>query len=126
MSAYIVSDKLISAILGAYAKSGRGYISEDDAQVMGQILLDANYTSVNYRYRENNEAIFELDTKVFDVFHDMVKAMRLCDTLDYQSCEFPQWEKSEACSLLKKIRYAVSCKVPGYSQARWSFDDELM
>src|SRR3989442_1786572 len=93
MSAFIVSHSLISAILGCYAACQRKEDSLSDTKIkeMGQKLLDANCISVNYRYHETNDQIFELDEEILNKPCSMVQAIKCCHCLHYQSCEYPQW-----------------------------------
>ncbi len=68
MSAYIVSNKTISAIVKGFRVYNAAFAAEDYKQAasiiigvditsnaMGEALLNQNYKSVNCRYRENNE-----------------------------------------------------------------------
>ncbi len=120
MSVSIVSNQHISAILGAYSKTSKEWFSDYDAKIKGQMLLDANCKSVNSRYGENNNLIFKLDIELFETFYDMVQAMKFCDSLEYQSCAFPEWHISKSFSLLQTMRHAISCCVPGYANAKLS------
>ena len=121
MSAFIVNNEVISKILGCYAACWRagGRLSDTEIKEMGQQLLDANCISVNYRYNEQHERVFELDEEVFDRRCSMVQAIVYCDCLDYQSCEYPQWYRSEAKALLNKMRETFICHLPGYEEAEW-------
>jgi hypothetical protein len=49
--------------------------------------------------------------------------IKAADCLDYQSCEHPEWDKSEAKQLLDAIRAAAISKLPGYEEAEWAIDD---
>ena len=90
-----------------------------EAQVKGQMLLDANCASSNTRYKENEKVIFELDIGVFNNFCDVVQAMKLCDCLEYQSSAIAEWKISKACELLKEIIESLRLSVPGYKEAKW-------
>lgn len=121
MSAYIVSSEVISRIFGCYVvcqRDKKGF-SENKIKELGQKLLDANCISVNYRYNDDNDETFVLDREAFDQSCSIVQAIKYCDSLDYQSCEFPQWGRSEAKALLNKMRETFIGNVPGYDEAEW-------
>lgn len=126
MSAWICSNKHISAILGAYARSRQrwggtsGQIGEDAATKLGQLLLDENTRSVNHRYDENKRYRFKLDQAVFAAPPGPVAALKLCMSLDYQSCENDDWNRTEAFYQLRGIIDALIDALPGYAEAEWA------
>lgn len=56
MSAFIVSTKHIDFLLAAYVRHVDARLSQKDLSEIGQMLLNENYESVNYRYRQNDAA----------------------------------------------------------------------
>jgi hypothetical protein len=125
MSAWICSNKHISAILGAYAAARRHglprtEITEEDATALGQLLLDENYRSVNHRYDENDRGRFRLAKATYRAPPEPVAALKLCMSLDYQSCECDDWQRTEAYYLLRKIIDVLVRALPGYDDAEWS------
>jgi hypothetical protein len=128
MSAYIVSNRHIQAILSCANKGERGlyyywkresiYFS-GNLDKIGQILLDENQRSVNYRYDTNEPApVFKWvpDPKVYTP----VEIIKLVNCLDYQSCETDNWEITEAHTILEAIKERAIHLLPGYDEAEWS------
>jgi hypothetical protein len=126
MSAFVCSNKHISAILGAFAAAfhaGEKFsrVDEDKAQVLGQLLLNENQRSVNVRYHTvDDPKEFMLDLKAFQEPPAIVPALRLCACLKYQSCEADDWRTTEAIILLDKITTRLITKLPGWEDAPWS------
>lgn len=52
---------------------------------------------------------------------DAVNILKMCDGLEYQSCECDDWRKSVAYELLTAIRLAAIRTLPGYDQAHWTY-----
>jgi hypothetical protein len=50
-----------------------------------------------------------------------VALLKLCDCLDYQSCETEDWKQTAAHELLELIRGAAICALPGYEKAPWDY-----
>ncbi len=50
-----------------------------------------------------------------------VSILKMCDCLEYQSCETEDWEKSVAFALLTAIRKAAIHTLPGYDDAPWDY-----
>lgn len=131
MSAFIVSDKLLNVILTmAVVKNASYYwkpnnmrvdISRKNASEIGQKLLDENFRSVNYRYRENDKAErFEYRAVRSDDY-SAVDVLKAINCLDYQSCETDDWSESEAWAILDGIKDTMIRNLPGYEASRgWS------
>ena len=51
---------------------------------------------------------------------DAVAILKLCDGLEYQSCETEDWETTPAYALLQAIRKAAIRDLPGYHDAEWT------
>ena len=51
---------------------------------------------------------------------DPVEILKLCDGLEYQSCETEDWETTPAYALLQAIRKAATRDLPGYHDAEWT------
>lgn len=136
MSAYVVDDKEISAILqGVYGKNHTGFNvwdCQDDPnsyhyemnaaktqQQEANILMRENVRSVNHRY--NDKDVFQgnvtLDrtAKALPVIH----VLKLINHLQYQSCECDDYKKSEAYKLLCNYREALIPKLDGWQEAPW-------
>ena len=135
MSAFIVSDSHISALAyylernvdSYYYNGNRHKISVDDAQKLGQILLNANYISVNHRYNTVDAPhVLQLADWVRGKNWQAVAIIKAAKCLDYQSCEVDGWEASEANALLKAIIETAIYKLAGYSEADWAIDDKII
>jgi hypothetical protein len=88
MSAFICSDRHIATIATRYANQ---IGQPQEAQAIADALLATNIDSVNYRHRED-ELVRACDLS--EVAPDSFQApdlVALCDCLDYQSCERPDY-----------------------------------
>jgi len=123
MSAFYVGSDLIDllvtvAIEGAPHSRGLRVVHNgalhvfdaNDADMIGQLLTDANVASVNYRYNDiENPGAYKF-RRVADVgglaasFFDVLKG---CDCFDYQSCELPNYDSSMAADVVRAIRNKV-------------------
>lgn len=122
MSAYVVSQSHISAIV-MFACVGK----PDDAtrQILtsqGQQLLDENIRSVQHRYpRETLQAErFELDETVRKP--SAVEVLKLMSCLEYQSEQNPDYYITSAFLTLHGLRLSAMSKLAGYDQAKWDLD----
>lgn len=138
MSCYIIEKKDIKQVVLAFRKFAvdqhtslvriPGEVDHSDITELetmsraGQILVDQNYRSYNYRYEE------ELVTEVFEITgQDLMYTKRLTpvETLkalasyDYQAGETPDYEETAACKLANLIRYYAINALPGYEEAKW-------
>lgn len=50
-----------------------------------------------------------------------VAILKLCDGLEYQSCETDDYRQTAAFALLNEIRGAAIRGLPGYDRAEWTF-----
>lgn len=119
MSAFTVTKQHIDAIVTPVVQSRmyNGFINGADAQEIGNILWNQNYRSVNYRYHDNQESPkYYFKQNVVSP----VQVLKLISCLDYQSCETPDWEQTQAFKLLDEIKSIVINSLPGYAEAKWS------
>lgn len=119
MSAYVVEFDLIDAIL-SYATGHNGCLRNRgmDVDDIGQMLLDQNYRSVNFRYNESETApkyVFRHYTRAMSP----VQIIKACNCYDYQACETDDYGQTEAAELVRKIRNDAICNLPGYDDAEW-------
>lgn len=105
------------------------------AELYADILYDENLRSVGARYP--NEGIDDLPgfddkpDRIEITGYDMarpaylrlkpVDILKMCDCLEYQSCETDDYRKTLGFKLLNKIRSAAICDLPGYEDAPWDF-----
>jgi hypothetical protein len=105
MSAFICSNRHIATIATRYAKLVG---TEAETQAIADALLAINIDSVNYRYGREDEIracdISEVAPENYQIY-DLVA---LCDCLDYQSCERPNYQNP----LLAQItaQFKANCK----------------
>lgn len=128
MSAFIVSNDHISAIVSSYNFSELKYISEkylgqfdlstdEMRSLVGLILLKENVKSVSWRYKEINpdpSYSFKLTKK------NPIEVIKLVQSLEYQSCEHETFEQSKAFRILKYTIQKEIEKILGYSEAKWT------
>lgn len=133
MSAYVVSDAHINAIVAFCAGQARGdwpgaglimqdlsrFLQFNTANELGEALLAANVASVNYRYKEQGGVpVFQYKPQKVP---SAVEVLKLLDCLEYQSCERPDYlDKEGAFWLLQAIRRAAIRVLPGYEEAQRS------
>ena len=130
MSAFIVSPDHITALLAGFAAQRRlrrdSPLSEDDLSEIGRQLLLENCRSVAYRYdtpvndgwqnyRFDRKYLFSPPVRV------TAQLLKLCDCLEYQSCERDDWYASAAFRKLDEIRSVLISSLPGYEQGPWEF-----
>lgn len=117
MSCYVVSDLTISAIVAAMAdtgleptslkdeKSGVKYNSATCGQIVGQLLLNANYESVNERYGEQTRPHeFKLVNKENGQPFTLDEKYGCIECYEYQTCERPGYDTSEIHSALACVK----------------------
>jgi hypothetical protein len=129
MSAFIVSHDHIDAILAGYAKARKSYepkLSIAQLTELGQLLLIENSRSVAYRYNEPvNENwrsyIFDITCLQKVPVPVIAQQLKLCSCLEYQSCERPDYEESDAYKLLERIRGDLISALPGYDAGPWEY-----
>ena len=123
MSAFLVSNDHISAILYAFARADR-YNKHDERSLteMGLTLLNANVASMAHRYPGdvNELTPFTLTRKLRLEPPTAIAALKLCQSLDYQSCERDDWDESPARKLLSRIERTLIAVLPGYDEAKWA------
>lgn len=134
MSAFIVSDAHINYLLTFMnAANSSVYIGDrrytcdrtDNLDLIANKLRAANYASVNYRYNEQDQP-----EETGFAFHrcgrkaDPLVVLKACACFDYQACEVPDYDKSEAAEIIGCIRKAAINRLPGYEDAKgWSIDE---
>lgn len=96
------------------------------ANDIGQMLVSANWRSVNYRYDENEiEPVYQY-TQPRRVDREPVEILSAISCLEYQSSEFPEWADSEAARYLEALRKAQIWRLPGMSDAAWEISRDTL
>ncbi len=123
MSAYIVandhSNALINlAISGPRDAAGRWYpvVQEHAAQATGQMLMNENVKSVDYRYKESNAPrVFTWDPDA--PRPGVVEGFKAIAGYVYQACEHPDFAGSAAQDFCQQLRARLASVLPGYEEA---------
>jgi hypothetical protein len=140
MSAFVVSKKHVASIVGWYVSQNyNSHFDHNDAVEMGNRLLKKNVESVQYRYPDCKDNIAACPGVIAELASGTVPELKLRDLiwkkpisalhcikaihcLDYQSCELPDWEKTEEYKFLKKVEGLAVSRLPGYDEAPWGID----
>lgn len=97
-------------------------LTVETAGHVGAMLLAENRASVNHRY---DEAEWEEPYQ----FHrlpgtaDPVIVLSALSCYEYQSCEHPEWQDSEARRFCDSLRASAIRELPGYDSAPWEISD---
>lgn len=132
MSAFVVKDSLIKGILSYWAadrynpsiqldEKKYNLKSDKDLQELGQILLDENYKSYNFRYNQlGNVPKFVYRPRYQLEDGTLIKAINIlkaCDCFDYQACETDDYKQSKAFKIIDHIRGNAITRLPDYDKA---------
>lgn len=134
MSAFIVDPEHINVMIWAAAhKVNRhhgplrwyygnpthaGQVSHDNVDQVGQMLLDENAASVNYRYTEDDVFVYEYRPPQHTNW-SVVELLKAIDCYEYQACEHPDWAQSQAHAFCQALRLRLISALPGYDAASW-------
>lgn len=91
----------------------------DTADRAGALLWQENRVSVNHRYHDGDE--IDALYRFARFAQNPVTVLKLIDCYEYQSCEHPGWEESQAKRLSGQLRKQAISKLPGYDEAPWGF-----
>lgn len=133
MSAYIVDPEHIHTLLWAASRpfipygplrwyydnpTRAGEATSDTLDVVGQMLLDANAASVNYRYDEDELYVYAYQRPRHSTWTnvDLLKALAC---YEYQSCETADWATSQAHAFCAALRHRLIQSLPGYDAGPW-------
>jgi hypothetical protein len=97
------------------------------AEKIINILLKENIRSVDCLYPHNAEpeadfvpmAISQSTLSRHKGKHSTIQLLKLCDHLEYQSCETPDYEETPAYKLINLIRKQLIKSLPGWESAKW-------
>ena len=126
MSAFVVSDKHINTIVSFASLVGAGFNFDGrwnevrgNEQRVASILYAANAYSVDVRYNEETQ-LDDFQFRLEPSNHwTHIQILKLIDCLEYQSCEFKDWDTSPAKNILDNMRQGVYRKMPGYENSKW-------
>lgn len=101
----------------------RRELTEETAGMVGAMLVAENRRSVDYRYDEAEEE----EPYVFNALQgrpDPVVVLKAIACYEYQACETPDWEESEAYAFCQALRHRMIGALPGYDDADgWEVSD---
>ena len=146
MSAFVVDKSHINAMVtlallkpyGSYFRFHHGAerieVTHENADEIGQILLDENVKSVMHRYEDstitelpgsvNAQWLIPFKYSPMCKIPDAVEAIKLIQCFEYQSCEHPEWEQSKAKAFCEALTRNQFRRLPGYDDAPWDWIDE--
>ena len=131
MSAFIVSDRHISALLRAglerdgYGQTVQWPLTRANASEVGAMMLRENIASVVYRYDKDEPSRYPNANPEQFRFRDSlplspVETLKLISSYEYQSCEHPAWECSDARRFCEALRQHAIGRLPGWDKAAWT------
>lgn len=126
MSAWIVTKAHIDCIVQQAIVEG--LVSAGEATKVGRELWQENHDSVNYRYSESQPCpAYRFEG--IEAPLDPVIVLKQVDCYDYQSCEHPGWDSSEARRLINALRDRLEAKGADWHHlspaAAWGIDSLL-
>lgn len=137
MSAYIVTKAHIDALirLALIHKVRHGSIDPtlggDEA---GTILISECFASVEHHYPDDKPEELPGPTDCYwmkpysysplgDRIPTSIEGLKLVSCYEYQSCEHPGWEASDAHRFCEALRDTLIGALPGYEEAPWEWPD---
>jgi hypothetical protein len=92
---------------------------------VGQMLLNENYRSVNYRYSDDTEP-HTYTPKGYGYRLTLAECVQAIACLEYHSCERPDWKESEAYAFCLAFRRKVLEMIPGVAAAPWGISEDWL
>lgn len=130
MSAFIISKDtvdllttaamVVTGILGKPTNDAADITAVSTADQTGQMLVDANFASVNYRYSEDEKPYAYTWQPVSELTESTVspyvwlQVFNAAGCYEYQACEIPEWTESEACKFIELIREFIDVALTGW------------
>jgi len=143
MSAFVVGKPHIDIMVRLAMASGNAWlastvpvewreISLDNADATGQMLVDACARSVAWRYSGDTDSDLpgphdRYWTRPYwypdsdSVLPTPLEGIKLVQCYEYQSCEHPDWDTSEAKRFCDALTRRLIDKLPGYGAAKWEW-----
>lgn len=133
MSAWLCTPAHIGRLV-AFLRADRDH-RDKDPEHLATLLAKANLKSVAYRYDEReDQAAADYNTadsyiaacitdarQPLPLFTPIV-ALKQAKCFEYQSCEPPDWDHSEAARLIQLITWSAIYRLPGWEAAPWGYD----
>lgn len=134
MSAYLVDPEHINVMIWAGLMPDRvngpmrwyygpgsnqqSMLSAETADRVGQMLVDVNSASVNYRYKEDNAYIYSYTPPRFKTWQ-AIEIIGAIHCYEYQACERDDWRESEAYAFCRMLERKMIRRLPDYDKAPW-------
>jgi len=96
------------------------HLTRDRLDGVGQMLLDANVASVNYRYGEDDESLAYVYRPPQHSTWTAPELLNAVHCYEYQACERPDWQASEAHAFCRALEHRLIQSLPGYDDGPWS------
>lgn len=127
MSAYLVSkqniDVLVSGLIlhDVWIPTTNKLAKEMDPDVLGRVLWAENVASLIYRYRDDMSDYMFVPEYKFSGVPNLTPGMiaKIMHCYEYQSCEHPTWEQSDAYKIITALAHELLKSLPGYNEAPW-------
>jgi hypothetical protein len=136
MSASIVDHEHIHVLLWAAAKSvppngpmswyydnpircNRVNPDGSNRDELGQMLLDENAASINHLYRRDDSAARYTHRRPRHTEWTVAELLNAIRGYQYQTCEHPGWERSQAKAFCDALQQRLIATLPGYTDGPW-------
>jgi hypothetical protein len=115
---------------GTYERASLAAADYRRASEVGQMLWSENVASVRHRYPDCgdgelpgpigcNYVYGDHERLPYRACPEPVAVLKACDGYEYQACEHPGWEGSEAHAYIEALRTRAIRALPGYEEAAW-------
>jgi hypothetical protein len=100
----------------------RRELTAETAHQVGAMLVAENQRSVNFRYDEEKmEDLYEYEPYRGKL--TPVQVLKAIACFDYQACETPDWDESEAKAFCNALMHRMIVELPGYDEAKWEIQE---
>lgn len=96
-------------------------LTRETAERVGAMLVAQNRYSADFRYDESE--IEELYTHGPSSRRTVIELLGAINCYEYQACETPDWEQSEAYRFCDALRRALIRELPGWNNVPWGIDN---
>ena len=108
-----------AALARVLGKSNFALMRGHGSVAVGNSIKQAVYRGI---YAEVNARDYRYTARAGARELSPVQVLKACNCLEYQSCEHPGWEDSQARANLEVIRAYAVRQLPGYEDADWTLD----
>lgn len=142
MSSFLVSDEHVTTLVNAarefarygpftyyYGNPSRRVTvgNHADAQTLGTLLRETNIAGQLARYGDDDGApAYVHPHRPYPRRATAVEALAALGCYEYQACEVPAWESSEAYAACQAMRATFIRALPGYDDAPYEWTDDTV